>query len=566
VPPLSTHSSPVRAIASQLDLPLAVVWALGLALGGLLVWAALLRLLGLEHLVVWHDEVFSLVRVFGYPQVEVEQAIFSHRPIDAAFLLHFQGPDPRFGWSDAWRAFLEHPEHAPLYYVLTKLATALAVKPIVAARGLSALFGLLAIPAAYWLMRELFGRGVIPWIAALLVACSPTHFLYSQEARQYALWTLTATAATAALVRALRTDKRSDWWLYGMLCAIGLWAHLLFALLLPIHAAYGLLARRGQPLAQRARSWGFAVGAALIAFSPWLLVLVVHGDRAVHYTEWLARPMGASKTLEYWATHLPRVFLDLNWPALGWWTLVLIPLAWAVGRFLRRAPLPAALLLGSMAAVYSGAMLMPDLLFDGIRSENVRYALPSMLALQLMVAWALGNALSAPQLFARRLAAGTVIGLALAGAVSLAAIARADAWWSKGYSSRNAALARELNGRAKPLVLASGSSVAVGDLISLAYRLDPRVVVFGERWGDKGRIPLEEFDPPLVMTPSLEMLIRVGWNQRLVPVEGTWQWFQAVPRTDLPSRSPLPQTDAVPDQARTEPPRPPQNGPVGDTP
>ncbi len=541
-----------------------------MVLGAILVVAAiiaasLLRLWDLDRLVVWHDEVFTLLRVFGFPQPEVEGAIFSHRLFDPAFLLHFQGPDPRYGWWDALRAFMEHPEHAPLYYVLAKVASLLPVDAVTAARGVSAIFGVLLAPAVYWLMRELFGRGPAPWVAALLAACSPTHFVYAQEARQYALWTLTAVVATAALVRALRRRQTRDWWLYGSLCAIGLWSHVLFALLLPIHAAYGLLACRGRTLAGPARSWTLAAGGALAVFLPWLLVLTIHHERATYYTTWLARPISGVRMAIEWAIHLPRLFLDLNQPGLGLQTLLLIPLAWALVRFLRRAPRPAAWLLLAIAAVYTAAILVPDLLFGGSRSMHVRYALPSMLAIQLMVAWVIGDALASPSLAARRLAAGALAVLLAFGALSLAAIERADTWWNKKYSAENWKLARELNARAHPLVLASGSGVAIGELISLAYQLDDRVRLWGERWGNATPPPGSGFDAPVVLTPSLELLTFLGREHRLVPFDGTWQWLQAEPLPGAQAAEPAATTDPVPGAVRTDSP-PPQDAPAGDTP
>ena len=555
-----------RVGLAGIGLPTPLVVLVSLLAVTLILVASLLRLWDLDRLVVWHDEVFTLVRVFGFPQPEVEGAIFSHRLFDPAFLLHFQGPDPRYGWWDSLRAFMEHPEHAPLYYVLAKLATLLPIDAVTAARGTSAIFGVLLAPAVYWLMRELFGRGPIPWVAALLAACSPTHFLYAQEARQYALWTLTAVAATAALVRALRRGHSPDWWLYGSLCAVGLWSHVLFALLLPIHAAYGLLACRGRPLAGPARRWTLAAGGALAVFSPWLLVLAIHHERATYYTAWLARPMSGVRMAIEWAIHLPRLFLDFNQPGLGLRTLLLIPLAWAVIRFLRRAPRPAAWLLLAIAAVYTSAILVPDLLFGGSRSQHVRYALPSMLAIQLMVAWTIGDALASPSLATRRLAAGTLAVLVVFGALSLAAIERSDTWWNKKYSAENWALARQLNAGHRPLVLASGSGVAIGELISLAYRLDDRVRLWGERWGNPEPPPGAGFDEPVVLTPSLELLTFLGRDHRLVPFDGTWQWFQAEPLQGAQAAAPEASTDPVPDADRTDPPQPLQGRPAGDTP
>ena len=563
-PDLSPQPVDHRVGIAGLGLPIvpsAILWTL---LGAAILAASLLRLWGLDHLVVWHDEVFTLIRVFGFPQPEVEGAIFSHRLLDPAFLLHFQGPDPRYGWWDALRAFLEHPEHAPLYYVVAKLATMLPLDPVVAARGVAALFGVLLAPAVYWLMRELFGRGLVPWVAALLAACSPLHFLYAQEARQYSIWTLMAVAATAALVRALRRGQPADWWLYGVLCAVGLWSHVLFALLLPIHAAYGLLVCRGRALAKPARRWAVAAGGALAAFSPWLLVLAVHHERATYYTKWMERPIGGTRIAIEWAQHLPRLFLDFNQTGLGWWTLLLIPIVWGLVRFLRRAPRPAAWLLLALASVYIAAMLVPDLLLTGSRSMHVRYALPSMLVVQLMVAWSIGDALAAPAPRTRRLATAALGLLALCGGLSLAVIQRSDTWWSKQYSSRNGEVARALNADAHPLVLASGGGVSIGELISLAYRLDDRARLWGERWGNLEPPPSAGYDDPMVLTPSLELIEFLERDHRLVPFAGTWQWLQAEP-VHPATASAIP-TAPVPGTDRTDPPRPPQTRPAGETP
>ncbi len=282
-----------------------------------IVVATAARLIGLDHLPIWHDEVFTLIRVFGY-STEASDTLFSGQVVTPGEMLRFQQPDAAHGWADALRALAGHPEHAPLYYLLGRLATTLPLDPVTAVRGTSALFGMLLPLASFWLMRELFGRGLTPWIAAALVAVSPMHLLYAQEARQYALWTLLTLSSSAALVRALRMNRPADWWLYGGLLTVGLYSHLLFAAMLPVHAAYGWLvgtARSGKllrPSGMPTRQWLTAVIVSLVLFLPWIIVLLLGMDSAATNTAWMERAIGAQRNLLSWGRHIVRAFLDIS--------------------------------------------------------------------------------------------------------------------------------------------------------------------------------------------------------------------------------------------------------------
>jgi len=497
----------------------------------LVLLASAARVIGLDHLLVWHDEVFTLVRVLGHSQHEVQQAIFSAELLNAERLLDFQTPNPELGWSEAFKAFAGHPEHAPLYYVLGRLTTSLPLDPLVSLRGLSAIFGILLIPASYWLMRELFGRGLVPWVSASLIAFSPLQFLYAQEARQYALWTLLVVAASAALQRALRRDGITDWVVYGILVTLGLYSHLLFALLIPVHAVYGYLAansNQGLFLPEAGR-WAMATTAALIAFIPWLIVILSNLEGVERYTAWMTIPIGLDQIAASWGQHLARIFVDLNPETVnGLWVLAL-PLFWALVQFIRHAPRPGAWLLGLIALVYLSAVLAPDLILGGERSRHVRYALPGVLALQLMVAWVLAGAVRAEKRVTRFIGRGVLAAIIAVGGLSLVAIQASDTWWNKNFSAKNAEVARILNAGAHPLVVSSDIGLSSGELISLAHLLDDRVRIWGQRNGSEPVLPAG-FDETIALTPSPELKALLEQEYELVPVAGTWQWFRAIPR------------------------------------
>lgn len=97
-------------------------------------------------------------------------------------------------------------QHPPLYYLLLHLWMSLG-QDEVTVRALSALCGTLTIPVMYLLGRRLMDNGV-GLLGALILAVSPFHVRFAQEARMYTLLTLNASLALYALTRLL-TDARS---------------------------------------------------------------------------------------------------------------------------------------------------------------------------------------------------------------------------------------------------------------------------------------------------------------------------------------------------------------------
>ncbi len=97
----------------------------------------------------------------------------------------------------------------PVYYMLLHFWLGLAGRSEAGLRSLSLLCALLAIPAAWWAARAVFGSRAA-WIAAVLAAFNPFLSQYAQEARMYSLVALLAIPATACFVRAYALDAVSD--------------------------------------------------------------------------------------------------------------------------------------------------------------------------------------------------------------------------------------------------------------------------------------------------------------------------------------------------------------------
>ncbi len=118
-----------------------------------------------------------------------------------------------------------------------------------AARWLSALLGCASVFAMWQLAPGLEGRKEKFWTAFLL-ALSPFHIWYSQEARAYVLYFFFALLALGFFSRAWQFDRKQDWLAYALAGIAGLFTHYFFAILLALNAALLALFKRkpAQPL------------------------------------------------------------------------------------------------------------------------------------------------------------------------------------------------------------------------------------------------------------------------------------------------------------------------------
>ena len=484
-----------------------------------------------ERMVVWHDEVFTLLRTFGYDPELVRAQVFTGRDIRAKDLLSYQHPSKAHGFADTLASLMTHPEHSPLFFLAAWVATPAFQTPLAGVRGTSVALSLLLIPAGFWLARELFKDSATAWLFAALCASSPMYLLYAQEARQYALFTVVTAAASAAFLRAVERRRTRDWTLYGVLIALGLYTHLLFVLVLIAHGAYLLLSigRNLTNAKEILRHWSMAVVAALLIFAPWIALLLTRADRVAEVTAWMQRPVPLTHQLEAWGLNLVRVFADF--PMLDNFLLLgLIPLAWVLWQFNTRAPRSIRRFTYALFFPFVAAVLVPDVIQGGSRSLHARYALPGFLALQLAVAYVLAQdwrADSAARQIGSRFGLFLVLGLGL---WSSGLILEADTWWSKNFSASNRAVAEVINSTERPLVIIADSGVGLGEAVSLAYGLGDHAIVRGEPRTGEG-VSINGFRDTFMLTPSAELRAALSPAYDLVPVLDTWQWYRAVPKT-----------------------------------
>ena len=216
-----------RPLNGRQDLPL---WLKGIVVSVVILGVGL-RFVDLDRKPYWIDETFTSLHISGYADTTVIEQIGQGQITSKETLQQYQFPSPDTQmWDTVQRIALTAPELPPLYFGLGRVWLQGVGHSIAAIRSLSVLVSLLALPLIYGLCLELFQS---PWtggIAITLVATSPLHFLYAQEARPYSLWITLILAAHMTLLRAVRLGTLRSWVLYGIMLTLGLYTHILFAI------------------------------------------------------------------------------------------------------------------------------------------------------------------------------------------------------------------------------------------------------------------------------------------------------------------------------------------------
>jgi mannosyltransferase len=160
----------------------------------------------------------------------------------------------------------------------------------------SALFGIASIPLMFLVARRWLSPGY-SLLAAALLAFSPAHVEYSQQARSYTLAILLVLLSTYFFVRAVEEGRSRDWVLWTLLGILAFCAHDFAALVLVAQACS--LFFKAPP-----RPWKpLLIGAAVIfvAALPGLTYVFRASPENLNFA-WMAKP----SLRELW--HLARFF------------------------------------------------------------------------------------------------------------------------------------------------------------------------------------------------------------------------------------------------------------------
>lgn len=154
--------------------------------------------------------------------------------------------------------------HPPLFHILMHFWEHAFGLSEVALRSYALLFGAAAIPLAYWAGMRFYDRRT-GLIAALILALSPYHIWYSQEARMYSMLMFFGLLSITTLMLAIRHNTWLRWLAFFVVTFLGTFSHYFFAFLVIGEALFFFffeivarerdLGRRGERRATLARPW-----------------------------------------------------------------------------------------------------------------------------------------------------------------------------------------------------------------------------------------------------------------------------------------------------------------------
>ncbi|MBI1859318.1 MAG: hypothetical protein HYR96_00155 [Deltaproteobacteria bacterium] len=385
---------------------------------------SLLPLLGITHKEVWGDEILTLIYASGHNSHQLFDTLFrSAKPFTSATLHQFFSPVGSITTIIEnllnWYPLQSAPYYTLLHYWMKPFGNSNA-----ALAALSILFHVASLPACAWFCFELFGSCLTAAIACLFCCLSPLHVYFAQEARPYPLWILIFFLVNAIFLRGLKSRCRAIWILYSALLVLSFYTSLFALPLFAAHALTFFFSWREGSAATSPRRFLFSAGAALLLFSPWLLSFLWNWSREGHLlhqeVEWmgafspgtLLQRLGWNALILFYSPRNPQyieagegVNLGLMLPSLLAIVLILI----AVVRTDRDEKGPTRRLLLSLVATNLLPLLYWDFATGGIRSAIARYILPSLLAIQIMVARSLARAIADHSIAIRQLAGALLV-------------------------------------------------------------------------------------------------------------------------------------------------------------
>ncbi|MEW5858946.1 MAG: glycosyltransferase family 39 protein [Cyanobacteriota bacterium] len=446
----------------------------------LLVLGVFFRFVNLDRKVYWIDETSTSLRISGYTELELIQEFQegdfrNGKIVSVDDLLKYQRPNPEKDLADTIKVLAGRPEHTPLYYLMARFWVQWFGSDVAVIRSLSAVISLLAFPCIYWLCKELFDSSLVGWVAIGLVAISPFHVLYAQEARQYSLWIVTILLSSAALLRAMRVKTKLSWGIYAATVSLGLYSHLFHALVAISHAIYVAVIERFR-LTKTVTAYLLSSLAGVIAFVPWVLVILNYGKQSNlrEATSWAYSNPTLLSLIKSWLISLSRAFFDLDrgWcfglessycryplslrdPLIYWIFPLVIFVGYSIYFLCRKTPQQTWLFILSLVGVTALATILPDIVLGGQRSAMTRYFIPCLLGLQLAVAYCLAvktNFLY-ESIWQQKLWQFCMVVLFSIGILSCAVSSQAEAWWNKIHNYDTFPISRIINKAERPLLL-----------------------------------------------------------------------------------------------------------------
>lgn len=481
-----------------LKLFLAIVFILGI----------FFRFVNLDRKVYWQDEAATSLRISGYSKIEFVQEVYNGQPITVGQLRErYQSPNQSKNLGDTLQVLMAKAEHPPLYYLMARFWAQIFGGSVTSMRSLPAFISLLAFPAMYWLCQELFATALVSRMAIALIAVSPVHVLYAQEARQYSLWMVIILLSSAALLRAMRQKNIGSWAIYGITLVLGCYTHLFFALIALGHGIY-LLGLAGIKLNKIVRDYLVTSGVGLLVVAPWIWVFIQYKNNSHYFhsiTTALSRKIPVAELMGKWFRSVNRFFHDAD---LGTANIILVLLgAYSLYFIYRHTNKRIWWFVFTLFGITALTLGLPDLISGGQRSVRTRYLIPCGLALELSMAYLFTIKLTQfTKVWQQRVWQFVLVLLISAGVISNIVSSQAESWWNKNQAETKyyPRIAEVINQGINSLVISDTSET---NILALSYLLHPQVKLRLVSEGDWSNLAVQSQNQTVFVFDGPEALI-----------------------------------------------------------
>ncbi|HYW19835.1 MAG TPA: glycosyltransferase family 39 protein [Nodularia sp. (in: cyanobacteria)] len=462
----------------------------------LLAMGILFRFVNLEGKVYSHDETYTSLRISGYTVDEVKEQIFNGRVISKESFARFQRPHREKGFSSTIMSLAtEDPQHPPLYYLIARLWVQIFGNSVTAIRSLSALISLLVFPCIYWLCRELFNVPLsVSWLAIALMAISPIHVLYAQEARASILSLVTIILCSASLLRAIRLestehyqlaqrqqipDRFATWGIYVVTLTLSLYTSWSSVFVAIAQGIYVITTSRFQ-LTETVRGYLIASSLGFLAFLPWMMIVVANLFEFLISADVIKNETSVMPLIPLWLMQLSRIFFDLNFRLenlMGYLILAifLILVGYAMYFLCVATNYKIWFFVMMLMIVPVIPKILPNLFYRGIVSSSETNLISAYLGIQLAVAYLLATQIYNGIVSRRRIWQVILALIIICGLVSSRVSYEAETWWNKGVSYGNPEVAMIINQAESPLLISDAEGINYGNVFSLSYLVQPKV-------------------------------------------------------------------------------------------
>ncbi|WP_017292918.1 glycosyltransferase family 39 protein [Geminocystis herdmanii] len=438
-----------------------------------ILWGVFFRVTNIDKKIYWHDEVYTSLRVAGYKGDEVVTTFFNGEIITVKDLLEFQTLKSETPLIYTINSLIEHPEHPPLYYLLLRFWQDLFGSSIIINRSLSILFSLLIFPAIYYLSQQLFNNNLVNLISISLIAISPVQILYAQEAREYSLWMLSIILSSLFFFKSIKTNNISHWFMYSLTLSLTFYTSILSAFLPIIKVSYIYLI--GKILAVQTKI-NFLIFTSIsgILFIPWLVITVINFSILKDKTNWTNTQQSLELLANLWGLHFTSLFIDFGLPLYHWASYIFIIFIFSIIFYsfffmVNNISKNIWLYLLLLVLIPTLGLILPDLIFGGIKSSMTRYFFPAYLSIYLTIAYTLGKKIEQKS----QTSSLILIIIFTLSIISNIISSNAQTWWNKASSYHNAVIAQMINQAENPLVITQNLDINKGNIISISHNLKP---------------------------------------------------------------------------------------------